>query len=80
MGRQTYIIGMLLQQTRLALLSGRLTIRAATEVVSNLSETLLSYEMSASCHVRSHPTQLLVCTINDVTYLSAVPVSLRLYM
>ena len=71
---------MLLQQSRLALLPSRLTVRATTEVVPNLSKTLLYYQMSAACHVQSHHSQLLASIINDVTYLFVVLVSLCLYM
>lgn len=71
---------MLLQQTRLALLSSRLAVRATTEVVPNLSKTLLNYQMSAACHIQNHHPQLLASIINDVTYLFVVLVSLYVYM
>lgn len=42
---------MLLQQTRLPLTTRRLRIRATTEVIPNLSKTLLDYSASASRHI-----------------------------
>lgn len=82
---KTYIIGVLLKQTRLALLATRARagtrIRAATKVVTNLSKTLLSWASVSISRSLLHVILLqLVASspiCNDVicTYLSVVPVS-----